>query len=161
MTGCLERARAHYLSCHFERLLYKFTSLTLGGIYCYCLLIRAFMNKTCLNERAWFVGIEDGAINPFTAMASFKHDQLKCEIGNPLSLFSSFSLWRVKGFSSKLTALKVDVIQARKMYCLQARPCIFQPGNFTGWGSEGVKPHPTGNGLENSSGWNPPSKEWG
>ena len=25
------------------------------------------------------------------------------------------------------------------MYCLQARPCIFQPGNFTGWGSEAVK----------------------
>ena len=26
-----------------------------------------------------------------------------------------------------------------KMLCLQARPCIFQPGNFTGCGSEGVK----------------------
>ena len=25
------------------------------------------------------------------------------------------------------------------MYCLQARPCSFQPGYFTGWGSEGVK----------------------
>ena len=25
------------------------------------------------------------------------------------------------------------------MYCLQARPCIFQPGSFTGWSSEGVK----------------------
>ena len=25
------------------------------------------------------------------------------------------------------------------MYCLQARPCIFQPGKLTGWGSEGVK----------------------
>ena len=25
------------------------------------------------------------------------------------------------------------------MYCLRARPCSFQPGNFTGWGSEGVK----------------------
>ena len=25
------------------------------------------------------------------------------------------------------------------MYCLQARPCIFRPGNFTGWGSEGDK----------------------
>jgi len=23
--------------------------------------------------------------------------------------------------------------------CGAARPCIFQPGNFTGWGSEGVK----------------------
>ena len=25
------------------------------------------------------------------------------------------------------------------MYCLQACPCITQPGNCTGWGSEGVK----------------------
>ena len=24
------------------------------------------------------------------------------------------------------------------MYCLEARPCIFQPGNVTGWGSEGL-----------------------
>ena len=24
------------------------------------------------------------------------------------------------------------------MYCLQARPCIFKPGNFTDWGIEGV-----------------------
>ena len=29
--------------------------------------------------------------------------------------------------------------QDRKLYCLQAGPCIFQPGNVTGWGSEGVK----------------------
>ena len=26
----------------------------------------------------------------------------------------------------------------RKTYCLQVHPCIFQPGNFTGWGSERV-----------------------
>ena len=25
-----------------------------------------------------------------------------------------------------------------KIYCLQARPCILQPGNLTGWGSAGV-----------------------
>ena len=25
------------------------------------------------------------------------------------------------------------------IHCLQARPCIFQPKNFTGWSSEGVK----------------------
>ena len=45
----------------------------------------------------------------------------------------------MKEFSSKFIVLKVDVSQDRKMYCLQARPYIFQPGNFTGWGSEGVK----------------------
>ena len=26
-----------------------------------------------------------------------------------------------------------------KLYCLQVCLCIIQPGNFTGWGSEGVK----------------------
>ena len=29
----------------------------------------------------------------------------------------------------------------------QVRPCIFQPGNFTGRGGEGVKPHVTESGL--------------
>ena len=46
--------------------------------------------------------------------------------------------WHVKGLSSKRTSLKVDVLEDRKIYCSQARPCIFQPGHFTGWGSEGV-----------------------
>ena len=45
----------------------------------------------------------------------------------------------MKGFSSKRIALKVDVLEDRKIYCLQARPSGFQPGNFTVWGSEGVK----------------------
>ena len=44
----------------------------------------------------------------------------------------------MKGFLSKRVALKVDVFQVRKIYCLQARPCIFQPGNFTGLGNERV-----------------------
>ena len=30
------------------------------------------------------------------------------------------------------------------MYCLQARPCIFQPGNFIGWCNEGVNMHRSG-----------------
>ena len=30
------------------------------------------------------------------------------------------------------------MLQDQKIYCLQARPLIVQPGNFTGWGSEGV-----------------------
>ena len=45
----------------------------------------------------------------------------------------------MKGLSSKRIALKVDVLKDRKIYCLQARPCIFKPGNFTDWGSQGVK----------------------
>ena len=31
------------------------------------------------------------------------------------------------------------MLKDRKTDCLQARPCIFQPGNVTGWGSEEVK----------------------
>ena len=50
----------------------------------------------------------------------------------PLSIFVFFLHWRVKGFSSRLIALKEDVSQDRKMYCLQACPCSFQPGNFAG-----------------------------
>ena len=42
----------------------------------------------------------------------------------------------MKVFSSKRIALKVDELKYRKIYCLQARQCINQPGNFTGWGSE-------------------------
>ena len=30
------------------------------------------------------------------------------------------------------------MLQDRKIYCLQARLCSFQPGKFTGWVSEGV-----------------------
>ena len=50
----------------------------------------------------------------------------------------SFSLRHVNGFSEKRVASKVDVLKERKIYCLLACPCIFQPGNVTGWGSEGV-----------------------
>ena len=49
--------------------------------------------------------------------------------------------WHVNGFSSKRIALKIDILQDRKIHCLQVRQCIFQPGSFTGWCSEGVKPH--------------------
>ena len=42
-------------------------------------------------------------------------------------------------FSSKRVALKVDVLKDQKIQHLQVRACIFQSGNLTGWGSEGVK----------------------
>ena len=52
---------------------------------------------------------------------------------------SFFSHRHVKGFSSqRIDVLQADVLQDRKIYCLLTRPCIFQPGHFTGWGSEGV-----------------------
>ena len=43
----------------------------------------------------------------------------------------------MKGFSSKGTALKVDVTGAESGLCVQTRPCSCQPGTCTGWGSDG------------------------
>ena len=47
-------------------------------------------------------------------------------------------IMHVKVILLKRTALKVDAIES-EIYCLQTRPCIFQPGHFTSWDSEGVK----------------------
>ena len=47
----------------------------------------------------------------------------------------------MKGFASKHTELKVDCYKTWKIYCLQSCVCTFQPGNFTGLGSEGVNGH--------------------
>ena len=44
----------------------------------------------------------------------------------------------VKGFSSKHIDTGSRCYRSEKIYCLQACPCIFQPGLFTGWGSEGL-----------------------
>ena len=44
----------------------------------------------------------------------------------------------MKGTPSKRRALKVDVT-GPEIYCLHARACVIQPGNFTGYVSEGVK----------------------
>ena len=40
--------------------------------------------------------------------------------------------------ASKRLALNIDVLKDRKIHCLQARPCVIQPGTFTGCGNEGV-----------------------
>ena len=39
---------------------------------------------------------------------------------------------------TKCITLKTDA-KDWKIYCLQVRPCLIQPGNFMCWGSEGVK----------------------
>ena len=46
----------------------------------------------------------------------------------------------VKGFPPERTVPKVDLLQGWKIYCLRAGVCVctFEPGNFTGWGSEWV-----------------------
>ena len=91
------------------------------------------MKMNCMNSEG------DVTLTPSLPRCHLKTTSKSAKIWNPQPFRSSFSRWHVKGFSSKRTALKVDVLQDRKIYCSQARPCIFQPGNFTGWGSEGVK----------------------
>ena len=66
------------------------------------------------------------------------NENAKFEIFEPFVVFF-FSHWHVNGFSSKRTAFKEDVLQDRRTCCLRVHPCIFQPGNLTGSGREGVK----------------------
>ena len=47
-------------------------------------------------------------------------------------------LFRTDVWKDIRIALQAEVSQGQKISCLQACPCIFQPGKFTGWGSEGV-----------------------
>ena len=78
------------------------------------------------------------ALDPFTATDDVTWKRwIKVWNLKALSLFwSSFSHWHVKArFSRNRTALKGDVIGPEKN---TARLRIFEPGSFTGWGSEGV-----------------------
>ena len=68
--------------------------------------------------------------------SSLLHLLLQC-INKSLNL--SFLHWHATRFSLKHIALKVDVSQDWKLYCLQVHLCIIQPVNFTGWGSGGIK----------------------
>ena len=47
------------------------------------------------------------------------------------------------------------MLQDWKIYCLQAHLSIFQPGNVTGWSSEGVKASigVVGSLLASTGGW--------
>ena len=74
-------------------------------------------------------------------MMSLENEQQSAQFEtlNDLSFLYYFSHWHAKEFLSKCIALKVGVLQDQKIYSLQVRLCIFQPGNFTGWGSGGVK----------------------
>ena len=47
-----------------------------------------------------------------------------------------FALARERTFT-KMYTLNVDVLRDQKIYCLQARPCIFQPGDVTDWRQKG------------------------
>ena len=60
------------------------------------------------------------------------HESEKFETRKPF--WSSFSHWHVKVSPSKRIALKINVTGLENMLL-----CIIQPGNVTGWDSEGVK----------------------
>ena len=52
---------------------------------------------------------KSSSLNPFTATMPLQNDLQKCKIVSPSLFLFSFSHWHVEGFSSKHTALKVDV----------------------------------------------------
>ena len=56
----------------------------------------------------------------------------------PVLLTCLFALAREPIFI-KTHAIEIRFLQDRKIHCLPARMCIFQPGNLTGCSREGVK----------------------
>ena len=73
----------------------------------------------------------------FITVMLFENDsQIKSK---PLSLFVFFFTVACKRIFSKTHSVENRCGWTEKIHCLQARPCIFQPGNFTCWSSEGVK----------------------
>ena len=72
----------------------------------------------------------------------YKKQQHKSAKFETLNLFlSSISQWHLKGTSSKRIGFENRCYRTGKYTVSQARPCIIQPGNVTGWDSEGVKKH--------------------
>ena len=61
----------------------------------------------------------------------------KFEILQPFCLFFALACERI--FIQTRSTESRCVKGSENIYSLQAHPCIFQPENFTGWGSEGVK----------------------
>ena len=64
-----------------------------------------------------------------------------------------------KGLLSKCRVLKVDFLLHHQIYCLQVSVCVstFQPGKFTGWGSEGLNTvlRSWSVQVDRSDGWTP------
>ena len=97
-----------------------------GHSVCVCLWCEWLKKKTCIQ-----------LLTPSLPWCHWKMTNKSAKF-ETFKLLSSFSHWHVKGFSSKRAALQADVSYDPKIYCVQACLCIFQPGNFTGWGSDGV-----------------------
>ena len=85
-----------------------------------------------------YISMLANSINPFIATMPLKtnNKSAKSLTLKPFCFLFHTHMW--KDFHKKCIALKADVLQDWKIYCLQAHPCIFQSGSFPGWGSEGV-----------------------
>ena len=59
----------------------------------------------------------------------------------PFSLFVFFFALALERIFTKTHHTERRCYRTGKYTVFEVRPCIFQPGNFTGWGSEGVKTH--------------------
>ena len=62
----------------------------------------------------------------------------------PLRLFVSILVQACERVFITTHSIDSRCVTGLKRYCLQARLCSFQPGNFTGWGIEGVNQQQTG-----------------
>ena len=77
-------------------------------------------------------------LNPFTAVTSLE-DKIKVQNLKPLSLFVFFFALALERIFIKIHRTERRCYRTGKYTVFVVHPCIFQPGNFTGWGSEGVK----------------------
>ena len=105
----------------------------------YAPIIRtAYLGKVRDKNTAWSM-CELSGFNPFTAMLAvpsfWKQPHTKsAKFEIPLRM----STWKV--FPLKWIVLKVDLLSDLQIYCfVGVYVCTFQPGNFTGRDSEGVK----------------------
>ena len=78
------------------------------------------------------------SFNPFTTRILLENDILREQNSKPLSLFvfCFAPACQMIFIQTHCTESGCDI--GPEIHCLQARPCIFQAGNCTGRGSEGV-----------------------
>ena len=82
--------------------------------------------------------------NPFTAIVSFLKRPIKERNLKRYCLRFAPARERIFIETCSIESKCVTGSEKEKQQCLQVRPCIFQPKNVTGWGSEGVKKNGVG-----------------
>ena len=97
----------------------------------------------CLSNRVYLPLLTCGGeprsilLTPSLPWCHFKttNNSAKFETSQPFCLLRT-GMW--KDFHQNAYSTESRCVIGLKIDCLQARPCIFQPRNFTCWGSEGV-----------------------